>query len=902
MHLPKPRIRLSESRKLLENQPCRRVSSTILSRSSPRPVATTSLSRATRVLLHPASFLIHLSSITLGAMMLPTIAASNTAASRRRDLTNTATCPAPSSSPKVDDDEEPDVGGKPTPYQLYTLANQIYTQVQTSPSSAGFTIRQLHLFKRPRVPSPSQELLPWIWSEPATAILRGFFEVGPEKRLKLQREVFRVAENSLVWDTRLAIQCAQATQGQESTVRTLESGIVRTLSGRGDCGPTSFKGLYEKVEKVPPIQGGLVQSWEVRPPASTLSPAPAAPAFAQYTSIPMEVLHALILHMTVIDFSSAVALLRLLASLRIPGSVPTFAEPFIEALLERKRQDLAALLWSDWFHSLFSSNSLDSSNSSTNSLDTRQISPFDPIPQLPAPPTFDLESQFRYVRRSLGPLEVNLRHEAARYTSPSIAAIMTLSDVLEREWEARGFVQGTTGALIRILQTVPPCTTLRSKRTAHRRARVVLGKIVQDLVAQPILIRDSHALVEQHPSRGTAQHDAERNAERKSRSMTTIAFNNLISYSLKHFNSPTLAIALYHRLKACSELRPSTVTHNLIRTLLPTGKMRVEDVLESVEHNPYALPGVLASLRTPEELALLPSLVFGLLPELDQTIQQLSGPPSSNETPYRQHSSSHPAHSAPDSHPHRAFASAPTAVPPERGRSPFLYTTLLQAVVRAGQTGLAERVFRLTRWAAERSREPESGETPWVVPAAAFQAMLQLYAMEVRRGRRGMGQEKGMLKGWGRQAVRDFRREKAAEMLVARLGSGMEENANRNQRASRFDENLPIRRDVAAPIAAMWELEGGSKEEERRVMQQVLRSDEAHKSLAYLLEYSETQREDGGDRSRTKWTKFRWERPVAVRGSMVRHHRRMGMDRLRRTSHALRNKKFYSRKKLVAAN
>ena len=74
---------------------------------------------------------------------------------------------------------------------------------------------------------------------------------------------------------------------------------------------------------------------------------------------------------------------------------------------------------------------------------------------------------------------------------------------------------------------------------------------------------------------------------------------------------------------------------------------------------------------------------------------------------------------------------------------PHLLTSVLNAIVKLGRTGLADRIWNLAKKAEKRSWELSCSQTteqikfyPWVLPIAAYTLMLQCYGSEMRKGLR----------------------------------------------------------------------------------------------------------------------------------------------------------------------
>ncbi|KAH7888155.1 hypothetical protein F5I97DRAFT_959271 [Phlebopus sp. FC_14] len=79
---------------------------------------------------------------------------------------------------------------------------------------------------------------------------------------------------------------------------------------------------------------------------------------------------------------------------------------------------------------------------------------------------------------------------------------------------------------------------------------------------------------------------------------------------------------------------------------------------------------------------------------------------------------------------------------------PHFFTAVLNALVKSGNTGLAERVWLLAKqaerasWSTRRGSRNDTGKEGWCLPVHAYTIMLQLYGSEARKGlliRKGQG-------------------------------------------------------------------------------------------------------------------------------------------------------------------
>lgn len=359
----------------------------------------------------------------------------------------------------------------------------------------------------------------------------------------------------------------------------------------------------------------------------------------------------------------------------------------------------------------------------------------------------------------------------------------------------------------------------------------VFRNIIQDVIGTPLYLKPLGIIIGTPPSSNPSISTSKNTHKRFP--LTAHDYNTLIIYSLRHFNSPELAMLLLTKLRLAG-LKPTTATFNsLLSTISSTGT----EALNYIKKNPQneqTLPTFITYLTSISDFTTLDQLVYAILPELDSQPYYL--PPN---TP---------------------LSELPETTKPPLDRNPYLYVTLLNALCKAGRTGLAERVFRLSRWAAELSREPDSGINGWILPPHAFTIMLQLYASEVTRGIRLERSRKERLaatfpsptstspnsittaaiskaeerldserstpyvRGWGRHALRVFLLRSEQEVLREQLGPSNSVNVLRQQsRQESNDKPLPsILRREAAAIVASYELEGGSELKELDSLQSAM--------------------------------------------------------------------------------
>ena len=378
-------------------------------------------------------------------------------------------------------------------------------------------------------------------------------------------------------------------------------------------------------------------------------------------------------------------------------------------------------------------------------------------------------------------------------------------------------------------------------------------------------------------------------------------FNILITYSLRQLHSSELALRLIEVMRQ-QGLEPSAATHNILLDVLArSGKDALELAAGNGQQgNERTWPTLVRYLVDKGEWDLIERMVFFLLPELD--LHNPSPPPTAI------------AATAEGSRPiSRADYASITRAPPP-GRSPWLYVALLSALVAAGRTGLAERVFRSARWAAELSRQEQpspsstSRSTPdieqfghhyhhsaaWTLPPQAFVLMLQLYASEARRGRALLSSSqspssppasssRASVRGWGRHAIRVFLLSERRADLRSRLGESV--NASRRipsgpaRRMDLVGTVEPFLRAEAAAIVATWELEGGSKGPELESLRRAMGSPQAREALEELFP---ERRSGGEEKLALKKREERWMRSrgtardeqARVRGLGMRGHQK----------------------------
>ncbi|EJD54131.1 hypothetical protein AURDEDRAFT_180465 [Auricularia subglabra TFB-10046 SS5] len=84
---------------------------------------------------------------------------------------------------------------------------------------------------------------------------------------------------------------------------------------------------------------------------------------------------------------------------------------------------------------------------------------------------------------------------------------------------------------------------------------------------------------------------------------------------------------------------------------------------------------------------------------------------------------------------------------------PYFFSTVLNALRKAGKTGLAERVWYLAQMSEEASWAADAAVServqPWCLDITAYTAMLQCYARESKKGAAAAAKDKAFVVGWG---------------------------------------------------------------------------------------------------------------------------------------------------------
>ncbi|GAA5863393.1 hypothetical protein JCM3774_005277 [Rhodotorula dairenensis] len=896
--------------------------------------------------VHPAFFLVHLGGISLASCFIPVIGARRAVSTRAPETA--ALSPNESVNPH-DRDSNADVDApavdppfpfvypvqQPFPplHQRRRLASQLRHQIESGPLDAAFNLRQLRLVtEEPQIhlppsdapPNPYTDLsnlrpVPWVWRFPATLALHSILRLlrgvqvtppaaaaeaqAPDSRAKeaLLPLAITIAQHSLRFD---ALMWNATLRGQHQQGALEWDRLVADERSRTSDRPEA-KEKVRVVTRLPkrprqPTKDPKLEEWEAkhremaevawtgragrkqqrRPPRPRPSldrsdnVAPTlrlSPTIRPALSIPTASLDALFLHLVEVEAkrsrtvpsspstrtsptdpaaaaaTAALALAESLSRLRRRRSRRAIYRSF-QLAVSADRVDLAAEFWVDL-------------------LDQVRAAPDQP--------------GMRWLDKLLGRLTRSLCADEASFAAapskPVLAAVATLTRALDHLWssESRSSFGGVAGLVLRTLAKFPPApfagdfepgSGLRRRARIHRKVFDMVQEVVRR-VLEDLTRRDIH-LGPVKSRLGLARPD--RAAPPLLAGLSAPDFNALVSYALLKLQSPEVAMLLLERMDDRG-LRPTPATQNIVFSALGGGTDldTLERLLQTRRDDPRAVPVFLKHLAETASFEHLDAIVFRLLPELDYDVDEVD--------------------------PLRVGALPPVSPPDPTGRSPFLYTTLLHVLSCAGRIGLAERVFRNARWAAELSRlSASSTNRPgWVLPPHAFTVMLQMYAGEVRRGRqlerrdarsrlRAAADEQELpidhheeapstpfVRGWGRHALRVFllqeRRARLEEELgdaaassIPRFVSGLSTSTSAAGELSSVDSSTtadrastrphhhrrlldlpPFLRSEAAPIAAMWELEGGSKEPELKNLERAMKSPQAADALRVLFRPAE---------------------------------------------------------------
>ncbi|GAA5893354.1 uncharacterized protein JCM6883_007640 [Sporobolomyces salmoneus] len=928
-------LRASKIRVRLRTIQARKPSSTTYSTLAP--------SRSTRpfppstTLMNPSLFLFHVSSLSIASCFIPLIGARQASTTIREEP------PVELESLRP---EYPIQQPYPTRNQLLKLSSQLRKQIKAAPLDAAFTLRQLHLVNSlPRLHLPDcpstdlSTLLPerWIWRLPATAALHSIFRLLRDPKLSKDSRISEallpialiIARHALEFDTVMWATILRA-QGQGSALewerlllrargqaggegleedtaimtrldtterdRRIESqeyhlaegekrhdALVRRLWGKG------FAEEMERTSRPAPLSSRLRMRKQAKlgqegeEDGNDNRPLPSH--LRSFSSIPARTLDELVIFLSQRHqqnpeiVSSTLAISLSLSNLRVPRSRRALYHSF-ETSLDHNRPDLAARFFADYLDQV-ERNKGEGSDQAGRMLKQR------------------LAPILRPTDRSFDP-------------SPSrevLSAVATLARTLDQQWtrltssRSRDKPPAALSDLLRLLASFPVAayshdleSGTEEYRLARQHARVykmvkhVLRRILETLVGRTIHLGSVNSFLGQ-PFKTNS----------RKLPLNVYDFNTLIDYSLTKFQSAELALLVLERMTK-QGLSPTPATHNIVFSILSSSSPEPPSYLETLDRygssrlkDSRTIPTLLAHMSRTSNFDELEQIVFRLLPELDHRSLPPSLLPPTPLTP---------------------------SPPPSTGRNPYLYTTLLHALACAGRVGLAERVFRNGRWAAELSRShaaesqtqegeeggggsPQSRSKGWVLPPHAFTIMLQLYASQVKRGRQlerrldpsyrhsllpsssstssspaGQGVH---VCGWGRHALRVFllRSAQANSPHPPSSTSSIPET-RLHSKYSRFP---PFLRSEAAPIVALYELEGGSKPEELKSLELAMKDERTREALEVLFPGSTTNQAQGlglgeGKRRRKQKRDERDERRV-VRSERDKRRAREGRMRER---------------------
>jgi hypothetical protein len=260
------------------------------------------------------------------------------------------------------------------------------------------------------------------------------------------------------------------------------------------------------------------------------------------------------------------------------------------------------------------------------------------------------------------------------------------------------------------------------------------------------------------------------------------SYNSLLHYALRHRQDPALARNLLHHMRNRPKpLRPDIVTYNILirsgtllrkigiteaalRSLrlnstnarheimpmdIPHHRRTTADTTPLLEPSPefhdilpylklksremegaqtqppnplnadsYTLTSFIMYLASTGRPHVVPDILFGILPELSMIDH-----PSWGSMTYEEGMALRKSRiKARREHLRRAAS-----------LGPYFFTAMLNALRKAGKTGLTERVWILAK-EAERISWVTSNISPWFLPVHAYTTMLQCYAAEARKG------------------------------------------------------------------------------------------------------------------------------------------------------------------------
>ncbi|KAF9242932.1 hypothetical protein BU15DRAFT_72590 [Melanogaster broomeanus] len=288
-------------------------------------------------------------------------------------------------------------------------------------------------------------------------------------------------------------------------------------------------------------------------------------------------------------------------------------------------------------------------------------------------------------------------------------------------------------------------------------------------------------------------------------------YNTLVHYSLRHRLSVSLAQKALHHMEHVRRpaLRPDITTYNIVvrsGTLLRRNDMvtfALEELRKLKENKGHGI------ILKPDRPAPLPNR----FPDTTRLSDVLAVSPTSSQISADEFTlTSYITHLTSTGNPH-VVASILTHVLPEisivdhpawgdnppsvyerammarRTRQerlnravslgPWFFTSVLNALCKAGKTGLAERVWLLAKqaerasWVMHGNQGPEVGQG-WCLPVHAYTIMMQLYGMELRKVFACALAYGGQVKGWAFYVlVKDAvaRRHRSRRTLGLRMGT-----------------------------------------------------------------------------------------------------------------------------------
>ncbi|KAF9224404.1 hypothetical protein BS17DRAFT_752460 [Gyrodon lividus] len=248
-------------------------------------------------------------------------------------------------------------------------------------------------------------------------------------------------------------------------------------------------------------------------------------------------------------------------------------------------------------------------------------------------------------------------------------------------------------------------------------------------------------------------------------------YNTIVHYALRHRLSVSLAQSVLHHMEHVRRpgLKPDIITYNIIvrsGTLLRRNDMvtsaleelrklkenrshgimvqpdrpaylsnhgsvtpKLSNVLavspmsSNIAADVFTLTSYITHLTSTGNPHVVASILFHVIPELS-----IVDHPAWGDNPPSAHERAIMAHRTRQERLHRAVF-----------LGPWFFTSVLNALCKAGKTGLAERVWLLAKqaekasWVKRGTRGPEMVQG-WCLPVHAYTIMMQLYAIEARNG------------------------------------------------------------------------------------------------------------------------------------------------------------------------